>query len=650
MGLTTWGHSAPPRPDSSAPDVDLTDDSRAEHTPRLGYMPALDGIRAIAVLAVMIFHSAVDWLPGGFLGVDVFFVLSGFLITSLLLAEVERSGAIDFGQFYLRRARRLLPALFVVLAATAVLVLVFAHDAAAKFREDAIASLLYVTNWWNILGNQSYFETMGRPPLLQHLWSLGIEEQFYLFWPLILLVVFRKQRRNGVRKAALIGIAVSTILMAVLSFVWAMPTDNDPSRLYFGTDTHAMTILAGAALATVWRPSALPRNLANGPKWILTGIGIAATLAIVWCFINVDDASSFLYRGGFTIFAGLCVVMVAVFSHPSINSVILSSKPMVYIGQRSYGLYLWHWPIFMVTRPGIDVGLTGVSDLILQFALTFGAAELSYRYIEMPIRNGALKRIWNSWRHLGPGVAAKRLLAAITATTVLIFGLAVGVSAIPATDANTYLDGATEVGAGDLATETMPELTPAKPKAQKSQGSETAAGTTEPSPAAVPTTTGTGTAATTPITLVGDSVMLGSRVALTEAMPKGTIDAAVSRHAADMYRRVKERRTAGKLANIVVIHPGTNGPAYEDDLRKAVAGLSDRTRVILVTTHVPRKWMDQSNESVQKIAAEFPNVRIADWTATSQGHREYFVPDGIHLTAPGARAYAATIAQAIDAP
>ena len=646
MGVTLWGQSAQPRTQTNTPQISVDAPPRVVHTSEFGYIPALDGLRAIAVLAVMIFHSAMGWLPGGFLGVDVFFVLSGFLITSMLLGEVERTGRIDFGQFYLRRARRLLPALFTVLTASAVLVLLFAHDAAEKFRTDAIASLFYVTNWWNILGQQSYFEQMGRPPLLQHLWSLGIEEQFYLFWPAILLFVFHRKLRPGVRKAAFIGIIASTLLMAIFSFLWSMPSENDPSRLYFGTDTHAMTILAGAALATTWRPKALPRRLAFGPRVILTAIGCVSLLAVLWCFVNVDENSAFLYRGGFLVFAGLCAVVVAVFSHPAVRTGVLDSKPMIYIGKRSYGLYLWHWPIFMVTRPGIDVSLDGIPALILQFGLTFAAAELSYRYIEMPIRNGALKHLWNAWRQKGSGVAAKRLLASAGASLVLIFGLAIGVSAIPPVDANTYLGGATEVGAGDLSSETPVQEVPQEvPKGHVKSGESAAS---NPTPSAANQTTGPRTAATAPITMLGDSVMLGSRVQLQTAMPKATVDAAVGRQANELYARINQRRAAGKLASIVVIHTGTNGPAYESDLRKAIAGLQDRTRVILVTTHVPRSWMQQSNTSIHDVANEFPNVRVADWAAVSSGHPEFFVPDGVHLTIPGGRAYAAMIANAID--
>ncbi len=629
-------------------------------TPHLGYLPSLDGIRAIAVLAVMIFHSAVPWLPGGFLGVDVFFVLSGFLITSLLLQEVERTGGIDFKRFYLRRIRRLVPAFLAVILVSALLILLFAQDAAGKYREDVLASALYVNNWFNIFSDQSYFEAIGRPPMLQHLWSLAVEEQFYLIWPTVLLFTFRRRLRDGVRRVAIIGVFASTALMAIMSFWLAMPTDNDASRLYFGTDTHAMTILAGAALATAWRPKALPRKLALQPRIALSAIGLVALALMAWFFINITDQSAFLYRGGFLVFAGICVVVIAVATHPAIAaSRLLGIAPLVYIGKRSYGLYLWHWPIFNILRPGIDIGLTGIPALILQFALTFGAAELSYRYLEMPVRNGDIGRIWASWKE--QGVALKRATIAAAVSVVVVLGLSVSVAALPAVDSSTYLSGATEVGAGSL-TDSADEAT---------QGASDGAGAgdgdgADTTIADKSTESGAVKAADDPlmtaplvpgedltlrpVTAIGDSVMLGARQAVQGALDKVTVDATVSRHADLMYKRIDERRAAGKLAPVVVIHPGTNGPAYEDDLREAVAGLADRARVVLVTTHVPRSWMDESNQNIRKVAQEFPNVRIAEWEQAAEGNRDYFVADGTHLTPPGARAYAAAISKAIASP
>ncbi|MEI8082021.1 MAG: acyltransferase family protein [Actinomycetes bacterium] len=616
------------------------DSSTGRITPKLGYQPSLDGIRAVAVVAVLIFHGSSLWLPGGFLGVDVFFVLSGFLITSILLREVETTGRLNFKQFYLRRARRLLPALFAVLIVTAIIALVFAHDAAARVQSDIFASLAYVTNWANIWSGQSYFDAIGRPPLLQHLWSLAVEEQFYLVWPTVLLLAYRWRKRFGVRRVAMIGALVSTLLMAVLSVVGSMPGDNDASRLYFGSDTHAMTILVGALLATAWRPAALPKRLAPGPTTVMTLLGLGSLAAVTWTFLNVDDSSTFLYRGGFLVFAGLVAVVIAVSTHPAIRAgKLLGIQPLRYLGQRSYGLYLWHWPIFMVTRPGVDIDLTGLPAFALQMTLTLIVAELSYRFLEMPIRNGALGRAWNRWREQGSGVAIRKAGFAAAGAVAGCGALVLALSAFPPVDSSTYLDGLTSVGAESFDTPPSPE--PSK------SGHRDASPTASPSESPVSPALPGEDLTKRKITSVGDSVMLGAHVALQRELPNATIDAAVSRPATEMFARIRTRLNAGQLAPVVVIHGGTNGPTPEKDLRSILKTLNDRARVVLVTADMPRSWMNQNNDTIRTVAKDFPNVRLADWGQIAVGHREYFVPDGVHLTESGGKAYAAAIAAAL---
>jgi len=648
---------APAAPPTTAPPTTATvpvatnarsrtfgDGSTGRVTPKLGYQPSLDGIRAIAVVAVLIFHGSSLWLPGGFLGVDVFFVLSGFLITSILLREVETTGKLNFKQFYLRRARRLLPALFAVLIATAIIAMVFAHDAAARVQSDIFASLAYITNWANIWSGQSYFDAIGRPPLLQHLWSLAVEEQFYLVWPTVLLLAYRWRKRFGVRRVAMIGALVSTLLMALLSVLGAMPGDNDPSRLYFGSDTHAMTILVGALLATAWRPAALPKRLAPGPTTVMTLLGLASLAAVTWTFLNVDDSSAPLYRGGFLVFAGLVAVIIAVSTHPAIKAGrLLGVQPLRYLGQRSYGLYLWHWPIFMVTRPGVDIDWTGLPAFALQMTLTLIVAELSYRFLEMPIRDGALGRTWNRWRALGPGVALRRAgltaAGAVAGCGVLVLAL----SAFPPVDSSTYLDGLTSVGAESF--DTTPS--PAPGKGGHRDASPTASPTESPSETPIAPVAPGEDLTKRKITSLGDSVMLGAHVALQRELPNATIDAAVSRPSTEMFSRIRTRLNAGQLAPVVVIHGGTNGPTPEKDLRSILNTLKDRARVVLVTAHMPRSWMNQNNNTILSVAKDYSNVRVADWGSAADGHREYFVPDGVHLTESGGKAYAASIAAAL---
>jgi peptidoglycan/LPS O-acetylase OafA/YrhL len=260
-------------------------------------MPGLDGVRAVAVAAVVVFHMDESWLPGGFLGVDVFFTLSGFLITSLLLAELDASGRVDFKRFYIRRARRLLPALYLVLVATSLAAMTIAQDAAARVREDATAAFFYVTNWWYVLHGQSYFEATGRPPMLQHLWSLAVEEQFYFVWPVLCWLLWKVGRTRGIRIGAVVGALGSTVAMAWIAVAQGMPEATDPSRVYFGSDTHAMTLLVGAFLATIWKAAKVNAVVTDRGRHAATALGAVSLLALLATFWFVGYDSPLLYRG-----------------------------------------------------------------------------------------------------------------------------------------------------------------------------------------------------------------------------------------------------------------------------------------------------------------------------------------------------------------
>ena len=609
--------------------------------PPMGYIPGLDGIRAIAVLGVLLYHAGSSFMPGGFLGVDVFFVLSGFLISTLLLQQLASRGKIDFKQFYIHRARRLLPALLLTIALTAVLVLILARDGAAQFRHDAVASFAYVTNWGYILGEQSYFQAMGRPPLLQHLWSLSVEEQFYLLWPIALAFLYRWRGRRGVGRVALYVALGSTLLMAVLSILWNVPGGGDASRLYFGTDSHCMGLLLGAALAAVWRPGALPRRLASGPKAALTAVAVGSVIVVVLSFMTVQEDSNWLYRGGFLVVSGAAAVMIALTCHPAIAlGSWLAVAPLRYIGTRSYGLYLYHWPIFMVTRPDQDLPFGGFAAFVLRMGLTFAVAEASYRYVEKPIRRGALVRLWHSTLDLGWPASGKRIGAVVGGISVAIFVVVMLLLPIPAPNAKDYLGGVTETGAGSLQQSTAsgqaPSSAPAAPAAPASPAA--------PAKAGGPVETGA------KITAIGDSVMLGARDELKKQLPNVTVDAAVGRQSETLFGRIDARKASSALDDVVVLHTGTNGPAPYDDLVKALQGLSDRHRVVLVTVHGAVRWQGESNANIRKAAALFPNVRVADWAEASDGHGEYFVSDGTHLTSDGLEAYAKTIVDALKSP
>lgn len=605
----------------------------------LGYQPGLDGLRALAIIGVLLFHGGVDAVPGGFLGVDVFFVLSGFLISTLLLEELDRSDRVRFGTFYLRRARRLLPALFLLLTVLALAVGFVYTDAAAALRRDGLAALTYVTNWWFIFSEQSYFDFTGRPPLLAHLWSLAIEEQFYLLWPLLLFLLYRLGKRPMVGWLALVTALASTAWMWWLADDQAMPLFADPSRIYFGTDSHIMGLLVGAALATVWRPGLAPAHVPTGARWLLTGAGIGALALIVAAYTFVSEYTSWLYRGGFLLFSLVVALAIAMLTHPAIAlGRVFATQPMRYIGERSYGLYLWHWPVVLVTRPGLDtpwdgsVGWHPWATAALRIILTFGIAELSYRFLEIPIRRGALGMTWQSirsasaqprrivWAAVG-GIATVGL--ATTSLVMLVRAEPPEVAADVAAALGVDRGGPTEVSI-----ERTPLPSPS------------------PSASARPLTTTELRSENGVASAIGDSVMLGARKTLQEVIPGLGVDASVARMPGAFTGRVRKLAHKEDLANIVILHPGTNGILPEEILRATLDPLTDYQRVVVVNAAVPRSWEKANNAVVRSVAKDYPNVVIADWHAAAQGHREYFVSDGIHLTAKGARAYAHVIKDA----
>ncbi len=345
------------------------------------YRPALDGLRGIAVSAVLLYHAGVGWARGGFLGVDVFFVLSGFLITTLLLAERRAWGRIDLVDFYRRRARRLLPALFSVVLAVAVWARLAAPtDKLGSIRADGVASLLYVANLRFIVDNQSYFDRFGDPSPFRHMWSLAIEEQFYVAYPIFLIGLLTLTRGNRRRVMAAIAacIVASAVIMAAVN-----DPGLDPSRAYFGTDTRIQELLIGAFLGV-----ALSRRKAlRVPRPVAAYGGICAGLALLMCMILVRDSSSWLFTGGFTLICATAAIVIGSLElHPhGVMARALSWSPLVQIGLVSYGLYLWHWPVYVALSES-RTGLSGAVLVVLRLVVSGAMAWASYRFLEEPIR------------------------------------------------------------------------------------------------------------------------------------------------------------------------------------------------------------------------------------------------------------------------
>jgi len=609
---------------------------------KLGYQPSLDGVRAISVIAVILYHAKLGWIPGGFLGVEVFFVVSGFLITALLIEERHHTGTVSLRNFWARRARRLLPALFVLLLVVPAVMLIFYRDAAGRLGGDVIAALFYVSNWWQIFLNESYFEAAGRPPVLRHLWSLAVEEQFYIIFPAIFVFLMAKGGRNRTRNVLVVAAIGSAIWMAVL---------YDPanvSRVYYGTDTRLSGMLLGAVLALMWTPwrSRATPSKAAGPA--LDVIGVLALVGLAWFFLRVNDFDPFVYERGFLLLDVLCIVLIAVLVHPSSRlSKMLSWAPLVWIGKRSYSIYLWHWPIFMVTRPGQDISLDGLPLFLLRTTLTLAAAELSYRYVEQPVRHGAIGAFMQRLRE-SDGEERARLqqtlfirggtLGAIVLLVVVgMFGAATSPDRERLELAEAGVVNVDGSQVADVASAEVP-TTPEVPSA--TVDGETATTTTAPNP----DTTVASEIVPTNALAVGDSVMLGARGTMERIMPGIRVDAEVARQFDDLADAASWYATSGNMPGPAVVQIGNNGVPQADKIEEMIENLGDR-KVILVNAHVDRSWEGVSNARTAAAAERHDNVELVDWKSMAEDHPEWFAKDGTHLRPAGQVALAEAISE-----
>jgi peptidoglycan/LPS O-acetylase OafA/YrhL len=630
----------------------------------LPYIPGIDGLRALAVLAVLVYHAEPSWLPGGFLGVEVFFVISGFLITSLLL---ERRGAAGggIGAFWLSRARRLLPAVAVMIAAVVAYAVVALPKEVAALRQDAVAAAGYATNWYLIFDQQSYFESFGRPSLLRHLWSLAVEEQFYIVWPLLLALGLRFLPRKAL---PVLIIAVAAGLAALMATLYVYGAGE--SRLYYGTDTRAAGLLLGSTLAFVLRPGDASLPQGRAARWSIEGLGLAALAALVALHVLLADDAPLLYLGGLAIVDVAAVALIVAVAWPRGRlGWLFGLAPLRWLGTRSYGVYLWHWPVFMLTRPGVDLPLDGAELLALRLGVTLALAEVSYRLIEMPARRGAIGRAWAdvrgalarrrpSWR---AAVPAAGLAGAIAAAAVL----AVFVRDAGSPEAPPYLAaGRLQAGpwqpdrAGALAepfelppataTAAPTEVPPTAP-APPTAAQRVAGGPPALAVAAVdqPTATQPAPMVAARATAIGDSVMLGAVGELSGAVGGISIDAAVNRQVSVGIDLLRSWKASGQLGDVVVVHLGNNGTFTPAQFDQVMAVLADRRVVIFVNVRVPREWEGKNNNTIADGVSRYANARLVDWHAWSASRPDAFYDDATHVKPEGAGLYAALIASAL---
>lgn len=601
---------------------------------------ALDGIRGLALIAVLGYHAGPGLVRGGFLGVEMFFVLSGYLLTALLLRERARTGGIDHGAYAARRVRRLAPAGLAVLAALLLAVPVLARDDAHRLGGDLLASLAGLTNWHLIAGGASYFADAGRPPFVRHLWSLGVEIQFCAVCSLAVAWLARRSRRMAVGALAG-GIAASAVAMGLLFRA------GDPSRAYYGTDARASALLTGMLLAVVLSDG-VPRRVAERARAFV----VPGTLALGVLVLGAGQTSRLLYPLGFLATQAATSVLIVVGLGDGRASGVLATPVLRWLGERSYGIYLWHWPLVVLLRPGVDVSWHPGTAAVVSIGVATALGALSFRFVERPVIAGRpLAELWERarrelrWHERWATAAALATILAVAGTLVV---------RLPTLDPI-----AASISEGERFLAAQADLDPATPSATESAGARVSvarpvsAGAPTPAPRPAP---GIQLRDFRPgsitVTAIGDSVMVGGARALSGRLgSSGYIDAAKNRRFSEAAVIARGLREDGRLGRVVIVHLGNNGPVTDGEIEDFLHQVRGVHRVLLVTVRVNRGWQDSVNDTLRAGQARHRStIDIVDWHKHSDRHPDWFHSDGTHLRSAGAEEYARLLAGSIPPP
>ena len=572
------------------------------------YIQSVDGLRAVAVIAVLLYHLGIDWIPGGFLGVDLFFVISGYVITGLILDSIERSGGLDLRAFYLSRVRRLLPALIAMVIFTTIYIGVYAPETVRRFLSDLPYVFTGTMNWALVNRQQDYFEAIGRPPLLQHTWSLAVEAQFYLIWPLVLLFVLRY---FGKKNISLVALAIA-LASGIALFVYSIQIDireSAVSHVYFGTDTHSIGLFLGAALAVSWKPQNLTKEITKRAQDFIDLIGVFGFLGLLSAFLFINESDPTLYRVAFPLTAIFgCATLISVIHPASRFAPLLSTKPALWIGERSYGIYLWHWIVFQLTRPSLDLVGDDWALYSLRVLIVFALADISYRYIETPVRRGSFELWLRGMKYRTRAVRIRQKLSSLLAVVLTL--------------AATSL---ISINAMERADEIAAEERRAQQEAALGSNDDVVTDSATPG-----------------LWVTGDSVILGIRNVLASFEKIELINARVGRQIGEL---IEVAKTDQKFVadSTVILNMGNNNRLVESDITSLMEIVKNQPRIIIVNTAVPRSWRDENNALIAKVAANYSNTTVVDWNGISTNHPEYFASDGVHLNPPGVNAYVAAI-------
>lgn len=596
----------------------------------------LDGLRAVAVITVILFHLTPGAVPGGYLGVDIFFVLSGFLITALLVREHDKNGRIRLLDFWRRRARRLLPAIGLLVLVCCSVALAAGGNVLIGLGRQVLGAATFSSNWLSIAQGSSYF-TESNPELFRNLWSLAVEEQFYLVWPLVILALLFV-RSTTIRTVIIGALAIASALAMALLYV----PGGDATRVYYGTDTHSFGLAIGATLAIAsknWWPTPLA-----WPRWLRTSLqaaGALAVLALVLASLVLPADADVTYQGGLVAVALLTALAIAGATMPgSLLGRILDVEPLRWIGERSYGLYLWHWPVFVLTAamlPGFaHDGPSAWALGGIALVITVVSAALSYRFIEQPIRKNGFRATFRTAMSAWPGrerwaqtngwrSALPRLAAGLLALTLVTgAGVATGFSLAldpGETDAQVFIEAGMAIAAPPKTSVVIP-------------------GNEQSAPTAIP--------GGDQINAVGDSVMLASASGLVDAFPGITIDAVVSRSLMQAPGIVSALKAEGNLRTTLLLGLGTNGPIDFEVLDEVRQIVGPDHQIVVVSVQAPRWWTPGVNSTLDAFALQYRNVELANWQSAISGRLDLLAGDQIHPGDEGGAIYAGAVRDALQ--
>ena len=564
------------------------------------HISSIDGLRAIAVTAVVLYHLGISWIPGGFLGVDLFFVISGYVITRLILDSINQSSALDLRAFYAARLRRIYPGFLFMVVCTIIFIVVWAPEAIKRFLSDLPFALTGTINWLLVARHQDYFETVGRPPLLQHTWSLAVELQFYLIWPIILLGVLKYFGKKNIARIALVIAMVSGTTLFFVSLQLDQSNAQQISHIYFGTDTHSLGLFLGSALAVSWIPQNLSADIEKRAQDVIDGIGVFGLLGLISTFLFIDESNASLYRIAFPL-AGIfgCLVIISLVHPASRFAPIISTAPFRWVGQRSYGIYIWHWVIFQVTRPSVDLSGQTWALYLARVLLVLALADISLRWVEIPFRQGLVQNWFRGMKYRSAKVKLRQQISVLTSIImVLAVTTSISFQAINKTD------------------EIRNQLVQDSGDAQSQQD----------------------LGSTTGLWVTGDSVILGIRSKLEAKEHISLINARVGRQAPELLAVMRVDQTSVP-SSPVVFNLGNNNALSEQTVVDIFEIVKNQPQIIVVNTAVPRAWKDANNAIISKVAANYPNTKVVDWDRISTGRPELFAPDGVHLSPTGSDVY-----------